>query len=138
MRLRREDLLADPDRLAELVLRLAADNERLRATLRSINTLHFGPSSERLVALVDDQMTLGRGDLADGNIPPPPEAANADDAVKPKASPKGFRKPARRNNGALAKHLPRCEQVIEPEAPSARAAPARCIVSMNASTKHSM
>ena len=115
MPLRREDLPADPDQLAELVLRLAADNERLRATLRSINTLHFGARSERLVALIDAQMTLRLGDLAAGNIPLPPEAANDDGAVKPKASPKGFRKPARRNNGALPKHLPRCEQIIEPD-----------------------
>ena len=46
MPLRREDLPADPDQLAELALQLAADNERLRATLHSINTLQFGSKSE--------------------------------------------------------------------------------------------
>ena len=113
MPLRRTDLPTDPDQLAELVLQLDADNERLRATLHSINTLHFGARSDRLVTLVEAQMTLGLGDLAAGTMSPP--AANDDDAVKPKPSSKGFRKPARRNNGALPKHLPRCEQIIEPD-----------------------
>src|SRR6185437_5935596 len=111
--LRRADLRTDPDQLAELVLQLDADNERLGAALHSINTLHFGARSERLVTLVEAQMTLGLGDLAAGTMPPP--AANDDDAVNPKASSKGFRKPAQRNNGALPKHLPRCEQIIEPD-----------------------
>jgi len=115
MPLRRADLPTDPDQLAELVLQLDADNERLRATLHSINTLHFGARSERLVTLVEAQMTLGLGDLAAATMPALPPAANDDDAVKPKALPKGFREPARRNNGALPKHLPRCEQIIEPD-----------------------
>src|SRR4029077_19287687 len=58
MPLRRTDRPTDPDLLAELVLQLDADNERLRATLHSINTLHFGTRSERLVTLVEAQMTL--------------------------------------------------------------------------------
>jgi len=70
MSLRREDLPSDPDQLADLALRLAADNERLRATLHSINTLHFGVKSERLVTLADAQMTLGLGDLATGYTGP--------------------------------------------------------------------
>jgi transposase len=115
MPLRRTDLPTDPDQLAELVLQLDADNERLRATLHAINTLHFGARSERLVTLVEAQMTLGLGDLAAGTMPPLPPAANDDDAVKPKASSKRFRKPAQRNNGALPNHLPRCEQIIEPD-----------------------
>jgi len=113
MPLRRADLPTDPDLLAELVLQLDADNERLRATLHSINTLHFGARSERLVTLVEAQMALGLGDLVAGTMPPP--AANDDAAAKPKPSSKGFRKPSRRNNGSLPKHLPRCEQIIEPD-----------------------
>jgi hypothetical protein len=46
------------------------------------------------VTLVEAQMTLGLGDPAVGTMPPPPPAANDDNALKPKASPKGFRKPA--------------------------------------------
>ncbi len=114
MPLRREDLPTDPDQLAELALQLAADNERLRATLQSINTLQFGGKSERLVTLLDGQMTLGLGDLVADASPPPSAAANDDTAARPKLPPRPFRKPARRNTGALPTHLPRCEQVIEP------------------------
>jgi transposase len=43
----------------------------------------------------------------------PPAPANDDaPATKPPARP---RQKARRNIGALPKHLPRCEQVIEPD-----------------------
>jgi hypothetical protein len=61
--LRRTDLPTDPDQLAELVLQLDVDNERQRTTLNSINTLHFGARSERLVTLVEAQMTLGSASL---------------------------------------------------------------------------
>ena len=88
------------------------------------------------MTLLEAQMTLGLGDLAAGSMPPP--AANDDGAVKPKPSSKGFRKPAQRNNGALPDHLPRCEQIIEPDSTICPCLPARCIVSANASTKHSM
>ena len=115
MPLRREDLPADPDQLAELVLQLVAENDRLRATLQSIKTLHFDAKSERLVTLVDEQMMLGLGDLATDTMPPLPPAANDDGVAKPKAPTRVSRKPARRNTGALPKHLPRYEQVIEPD-----------------------
>ena len=58
MPLRRKDLPVDPDQLAALTLELAAEIERLRVALRSINTLHFGASSERLVTLI--AIALGR------------------------------------------------------------------------------
>jgi hypothetical protein len=64
MPLRREDLPTDPEQLAELVLALAAENERLRATLKTINGLHFGTKSERLVVIMEGQMRLGLGDTA--------------------------------------------------------------------------
>jgi transposase len=112
MPLRRQDLPADPDQLAELALQLAADNERLRATRHSIDTLRFGGKSQRLVTLVDEPMTLGLADLVTDADPPP--AANDDNGARPKAPPRPSHKPARRNTGALPTHLPRCEQVIEP------------------------
>src|SRR5271156_5307647 len=114
MSLRREDLPADPDQLAELALQLAAENERLRATLHSINILHFGSRSERLATLVEDQMALALGDLATDAQRLPP-AANDEGAARPKAPARPSWRPARRNQGALPKHLPRCEQVIEPD-----------------------
>ena len=96
-------------------LQLVAENDRLRATLQSIKTLHFDAKSERLVTLVDEQMMLGLGDLATDTMPPLPPAANDDGVAKPKAPTRVSRKPARRNTGALPKHLPRYEQVIEPD-----------------------
>jgi len=75
MPLRREDLPADPDQLAALTLELAEENERLRAALHSINSLHFGASSERLVTLIEGQMALSLGDLAT-DVQPLPHAAN--------------------------------------------------------------
>lgn len=113
MPLRREDLPADPDQLAALTLELAEENERLRAALHSINTLHFGASSERLVTLIEGQMALSLGDLGT-DAQPLPHAANDDPAAKPKAPSRVPGKPARRNHGALPKHLPRFEEIIEP------------------------
>ena len=65
------------------------------------------------------------GDLETGVTPP--EAAN-DDVPAAKPSGKEPRKKARRNIGALPKHLPRCEQVLEPDTtgcPCCRGEPAR-------------
>jgi transposase len=72
----------------------------------------FGKRSEWLAVLVDEQLALELGDLeADAALPAP---ANDDVAVaKPPGKPL---KKARRNIGALPKHLPRCEQVLEPGA----------------------
>ena len=110
---RRENLPSDPEQLVELVLALEAENERLRAMLKTINDLHFGAKSERLVVLVDEQMILGLDDVATDATPLPPPA-NDDAAAKPKTPARPSTKPARRNIGALPKHLPRCEEVIEP------------------------
>jgi len=60
---------------------------------------------------VAEQLALELDDLATGVTPPAP--ANDDvPATKPGGKP---RKKARRNIGALPKHLPRCE-VLEPDA----------------------
>jgi hypothetical protein len=50
-------------------------------------------------------------DLETGVTPPAPANDDAP-AAKPPGKP---RKKARRNIGALPKHLPRCEQVLEPD-----------------------
>jgi hypothetical protein len=73
----------------------------------------FGKRSERLAALVAEQLALELGNLETGVAPP---AAANDDAPAAKPLGKPPRKKARRNIGALPKHLPRCEQVLEPEA----------------------
>jgi transposase len=112
MSLRRETLPTDPEQLVELVLELAAENERLRAALKTINTLHFGAKSERICAITEQQMALDLADLVTDASPPP---ANDDQPEATKAAPRRARQPAHRNVGSLAKHLPRCERVIEPD-----------------------
>jgi len=65
-----------------------------------------------VVRLLGEQLALELDDLETGVTPPAP--ANDDAAAtKPAGKP---RKKARRNIGALPKHLPRCEQVLEPDA----------------------
>jgi hypothetical protein len=76
----------------------------------TLKDMIFGKRLERLAAIVAEQFALELGDLETSGTPP--VAAN-DDA--PTAKPAGRpRKTARRNIGALPKHLPRCEQVLEP------------------------
>lgn len=105
-------LPTDPAALTEMVLALDAENEKLRVAMLTLKEMIFGKRSERLAVLVDEQLALELGDLETSVMPP--VAAN-DDA--PAAKPAGkSRKKARRNIGALPKHLPRCEQVLEPEA----------------------
>jgi hypothetical protein len=86
MSLRREILPTDPDQLVELVLKLAEENERLRAALKTINTLHFGAKSERICAIAEQQMALDLADLVTDASPPP---ANDDQPEATKAAPAG-------------------------------------------------
>ena len=58
-------------------------------------------------------MALSLGDLGT-DAQPLPHAANDDPAAKPKAPSRVPGKRARRNHGALLKHLPRFEEIIEP------------------------
>ena len=95
-----------------MVLALDAENEKLRVAMQTLKDMIFGRRSERLAVLVAEQFALELGDLETGVTPP--EAAN-DDAPAAKPSGKAPRKKARRNIGALPKHLPRCEQVLEPD-----------------------
>ncbi|MDH2349050.1 IS66 family transposase zinc-finger binding domain-containing protein, partial [Bradyrhizobium sp. SSUT77] len=112
MAIRPDALPTDPSALTEMVLALDAENEKLRVAMQTLKEMIFGKRSERLAVLVDEQLALELGDLeTDATLP---VQAN-DDA--PAAQPPGkLRKKARRNIGALPKHLPRCEQVLEPEA----------------------
>ena len=114
MALRPEDLPSDPARLVELVLSLDAENDRLRAVIGTFKDMVFGSRSEKLAVVVADQLALDLADLAtDVTLP---AAANDDHVlIKPAGAAGKPRKKAQRNIGALPKHLPRCEQVIEPE-----------------------
>src|SRR6266487_1179449 len=112
MAIRPEALPTDTAALTEMVLALDAENEKLRVAMQTLKEMIFGKRSERLAVIVAEQLALELADLAIGVTPPAP--ANDDTpATKLPASP---RKKARRNIGALPKHLPRCEQVLEPDA----------------------
>src|SRR4051794_32343865 len=110
MSIRPEDVPSDPARLAAMVLALDAENESLRAIVRTLKDLLFGARSEKAVVIDVDQLPLDLADLAIDATPPAPPAN--DEGVRKVDRP---RRPAVRNIGALPKHLPRCEEVIEPE-----------------------
>ena len=112
MALRPDDLPSDPTRLIEMVLSLDAENDRLRAVISTFKDMVFGARSEKLAVVVADQLALDLDDVATDVTPP---AAANDDHVQPAGATGKPRKKAQRNIGALPKHLPRCEQVIEPE-----------------------
>ncbi|WP_240537301.1 IS66 family transposase zinc-finger binding domain-containing protein [Bradyrhizobium elkanii] len=80
--------------------------------MQTLREMIFGKRSERLASLVGEQLALELDDLQTDATRPAP--AN-DDAPAAKSSDRP-RKRARRNIGALPKHLPRCEHVLEPEA----------------------
>lgn len=114
MAIRPEDLPTDPAALAEMVLALDAENDKLRVAMQTLKEQIFGKRSERLAVISADQLALELDDLVTDTTPPP--AANDDEAaVKPSGAPEKRRQKPRRNIGALPKHLPRCEQVLEPE-----------------------
>jgi transposase len=110
MAIRPEALPSDAAALTEMVLALDAENEKLRVMVQTFKDMVFGKRSERLAVIVSEQLALELGDLATGVTPPVPANDDAP-AAKPPGKP---RKKARRNIGALPRHLPRCEQVLEP------------------------
>src|SRR3954465_1129469 len=112
MSIRPEDVPSDPARLVAMVLALDTENERLRGIVRTLTDLLFGARSERAAVITLHQLPRFLVDLAVGPTPPPPPA-NDDDGTERKL--KRPRRPALRNIGALPKHLPRREEVIEPE-----------------------
>ena len=90
--------------------RLTARNERLDHIIAVLRRTQFGRKSERLDA---DQIELALEDVQ--------TALAAEDAAAEKAQPTlaaSAKKARRVNRGALPKHLPRVEVVIEPETTS--------------------
>src|SRR5206468_3192310 len=113
MAIRPDALPTDLAALVEMVLALDAENEKLRVAMQTIKEMLFGKRSERMAAIAGEQLALGLGDVASDTTPPP--AANDDQStLKPSGTTGSVRKKASRNIGALPKHLPRCEQVLEP------------------------
>ncbi|MDR3425019.1 MAG: IS66 family transposase [Alphaproteobacteria bacterium] len=112
MALRLENLPRDPDRLIEMVLACEGEIEALKATVMTLKTMIFGVKSERSAVIVAEQMSLGLDSGETLAAKPPP--ANDDSAAQPARTQKVRRK-AQRNIGALPEHLPRVEQIVEPE-----------------------
>src|SRR3712207_2489226 len=112
MPIRPENVPADPARLAAMVLALDAENESLRAIVRTLKDLLFGARSEKAAVIDVAQLPLDLADLAVGPTPPPRPANDEGGTDRKGDRP---RRTALRNIGALPKHLPRCEEVIEPE-----------------------
>ena len=101
----------DPDRLIEIIVALQNRNAHLEGMVAALKRTVYGPRSEKLIAETA-QLPL---DLDDLIFSEPSTAAN-DDAVGPQpARPSSPRPTAARNIGALPKHLPRYEVMIEPE-----------------------
>ena len=99
MAIRPDALPTDLAALTEMVLALDAENEKLRVAMQTLKEMMFGKRSERLAALVAEQLALELDDLETGVTPPAP--ANDDlPATKPAGKP---RKKASRNIGALPK-----------------------------------
>src|ERR1700675_814008 len=64
MAIRPEDLPSDPARLIEMVLSLDAENDRLRGVIDTFKDMVFGSRSEKLAAVVGEQLALDRAYLA--------------------------------------------------------------------------
>lgn len=96
-----------------MVLALDAENETPHVAMQTLKEMIFGKRSERFAVIVAAQLALELGDLETDatTLPAPTKYAAA--AAKPSDKP---RNEARRNIGALPKHLPRCDQVLEPAA----------------------
>src|SRR3954465_12922383 len=98
MPIRPEDVPSDPARLVAMVLALDAENERLRAIVRSLKDLLFGARSERAGVIAAAQLPLDLDDWVIEPTPPPPPANDEGVAERKLKRP---RQPAVRNIGAL-------------------------------------
>lgn len=107
-----ENLPRDPDVLTKMVVELACENEHLRTLLKACQGMVFGSRSEKASVILDGQERLDLGDLASDVVPEP---ANDDEPGHDDVSARPRRKKAKRNIGALPLHLPRVDNVIEPE-----------------------
>ena len=110
MALRPKNLPRDPDQLIEMLLASEGKNEALQATIRSLKEMIFGSRSEKLAVIVAEQMALGLGET-NAAAPEPADDERSDEIEPPAAE----RKKRKRNIGALPKHLPRHDVVIEPQ-----------------------
>ena len=109
MPLRPDPLPQDTAQLTRIILFLDEENADLKARVAFLEGQLFGPKSEKMAAVDPTQAMLDLGDLNDI-----PVAANDDVASVADRTAPARRSPAR-NIGHLPKHLPRYDEVIEPE-----------------------
>lgn len=107
----RASLPRDPDRLIEIIIELQERNTHLQGMVDALKRVVYGPRSEKLIA-DPGQLPL---ELDDVVLSEKLAAANDDDVDQRPVRPRPPRPKAARNIGALPKHLPRVEVVIEPE-----------------------
>lgn len=107
MSLSHDQLLQNIEHLSRTVRALDAENADLKAEIDCLKRLIHGARSEKLATIDPTQTSLDLGDLTDI-----PAAANDDCRQDHPPAP---RRSAGRNMGALPKHLPRYEVVIEPD-----------------------
>jgi transposase len=99
----------DPDRLIEIIVDLQDRNSHLLAVMATLRRAVFGPRSEKLLVVDRARLRLELNDVSDV------AAAANDDSVELPTRLRASRPKATRNIGALPKHLPRCEIVIDPQ-----------------------
>jgi transposase len=109
MALRTEYRSRDPDVLVGILHERDAEIERLQTSLKTLGALLRGARSEKASSILDTQGALDLGDLEPGVTPTP-----ANDETPSALQPARKRKKAKRNIGALPKHLPRVTETIEP------------------------
>lgn len=109
MPLRPDPLPQDAKQLTRIVLSLDAENAELKERVAFLEGQLFGRKSEKMATIDPTQAVLDLGDLSDI-----PVAANDDVAPVVDQASQARRAPSR-NIGRLPKHLPRYDELIEPE-----------------------
>jgi transposase len=101
----------DPDRLIEIIMALQDRNIHLEGIVAALKRTVYGPRSEKLISDTA-QLPLDLDDVVRSESP---TVANDDVVDAQPARPSSPRPKPARNIGALPKHLPRYEVVVEPE-----------------------
>jgi len=97
----------DIDALKAIILAQQEQNARLEALVAAFRQAMFGPKSEKTDP---DQFELALEDIEAGIA-----QVEAEGEANPLVTPTQTSKPRKTNRGSLPQHLPRIEEVIEPE-----------------------
>ena len=101
------DLPNDVDVLKAIILAQSEQNARLETLVAALRQAMFGRKSEKIVP---DQFELALEDIETGIA-----LIEAEGEARELVTPTQISKPRRANRGTLPKHLPRIEEVTEPE-----------------------